>query len=345
MRTIISVLISLATGCGGSDNHAAKDAKKPPVPRDPVQDVAVAPPAAKPAAKPAAPAFATIAEAESRALAAAPGHVWNNIVIYDVSAGAVVAGLGMRGGVLGAADASYRPGSVMKVFTVAAALAQGKLTETELFEGKGGALRVDDKTTLNDAAAHGNMTVLDIMATSSNVGAAQIAQKLDLVATQAFWAGLGFDANLPALAQLRRGEFVAYAVGAGTGPNVSAAAIAQAFAALVAPGGAGGAGGTALDASKTALLRKWLHAPITGKDATGAQAAVTGIDVIGKTGTARGALASHGLAHFVGAFPGDAPRYVVVVAVETSTSGYTGGTIAAPAFAHIVEKLAAARQD
>lgn len=332
MRTTSISLALCLLACRGSSNPAATEqaggergahtqATPPP------------PSLLPPPPSPATPACAAIAAAESQRLATHGGHVWNNIAIYDVARGALVASVGTKDGVLGGADARYRPGSVVKVFTVAAALAVGDLQETAMFPGKGGAWRVDREVTLRDGEAHAPMNVEDVLATSSNVGAGQIALTLDPAKVQPFWSALGFDPNLPTLSTLSKGAFAAYAAGTDRAVLVDAPGMAQSFAKLVAPQTA------VLSSPKAALLRKWLRAPIAGKGATGAQAAVPGAIIIGKTGTARGEAPGHSIAHFVGAFPGDAPRYVVVVAVETNAGGYTGGSIAAPAFARIATQL------
>jgi cell division protein FtsI (penicillin-binding protein 3) len=84
---------------------------------------------------------------------------------------------------------------------------------------------------------------------------------------------------------------------------------------------------------------------------TGKSADVPGYDVGGKTGTAE-KLSGHRyaqnarMAAFIGAFPMDAPRYVILVMVDEpkpnkSSFGYaTGGWVAAPAVGRIVQRMA-----
>lgn len=291
-------------------------------------------PAPAPATTPSQPAIdlRALAEAEARALSAAPGHVWNNIVIFDVATKQVVASVGMVGGTLGTATARYRPGSVMKVFTVAAALAQGKLTATDRFDGNRGTWRIGD-VVLKDGIAHEPMSPSEILGFSSNVGAAQIAQRLAPAQTAAMWSRLGFMRELPELTKMSAGEFARFAAGAAPEGVVDAASVAQAFAAILQAGD-----GLLTDAQAT-TLRAWLRAPIEQEGATGRLAAVPGMTVIGKTGTARGSAAGAAMGHFVGAFPADQARYIIVVAVETTAKGYAGGDIAAPAFARLVARL------
>ena len=71
-------------------------------------------------------------------------------------------------------------------------------------------------------------------------------------------------------------------------------------------------------------------------DGTGKRAAIPGYRVAGKTGTAEVADGAGGIsatvASFVGVTPAEAPRIAVGVVVYKPTSGFFGGTIAAPIF-------------
>lgn len=91
------------------------------------------------------------------------------------------------------------------------------------------------------------------------------------------------------------------------------------------------------DASGRAV-REALVQAVEGERATGGAAAVPGLRVAGKTGSAsrpEGGL----LASFVGYVPADAPRYVVVVQVGHDRPGGWGGRVAAPAFARLAAGL------
>ena len=84
---------------------------------------------------------------------------------------------------------------------------------------------------------------------------------------------------------------------------------------------------------------------------TGRKAAVKGYAVGGKTGTAdklavRGYRKNATISSFVGAFPMDAPRYILLVMVDepkgnARTFNYaTGGWVAAPAVGRVVQRMA-----
>ncbi|MBK9070046.1 MAG: serine hydrolase [Myxococcales bacterium] len=326
LMCLVATAAALAPACNDKANAptAVTHAPAPPTPR--------AQPATSPAPAPTAIDVRALAEQESRALATAAGHIWNNIVIYDVATQQVVASVGMVGGTLGAADARYRPGSVMKVFTVAAALAQGKLAANDRFDGKRGTLRLGG-VVLKDGMAHQPMSPSEVLGFSSNVGAAQIAQRLDKAQAAAMWSRLGFMRELPNISAMSVGEFARFAAGSAPDGVVDAVSVAKAFAAVLHQRDG------LLSNAQATLLRQWLRAPTEQDGGTGRLAAVPGMTVIGKTGTARGTTPGAAMGHFVGAFPADKAKYIIVVAVETTADGYAGGEIAAPAFARLAARL------
>ena len=72
---------------------------------------------------------------------------------------------------------AYEAGSVMKVFTVAAALDDGAIAADTWFELSGGALRIGTKT-IRDVHHDPALTTAGIIKRSSNVGAVRVAQRL-----------------------------------------------------------------------------------------------------------------------------------------------------------------------
>ena len=78
---------------------------------------------------------------------------------------------------------------------------------------------------------------------------------------------------------------------------------------------------------------------VNGEHGTGKRARVPGVPVAGKTGTAswdRPGAPEGWYMSFIGIAPSDAPRWVVLVGVESPKGEGSGGTVAAPAFARIV---------
>jgi len=83
-------------------------------------------------------------------------------------------------------------------------------------------------------------------------------------------------------------------------------------------------------------------------DGTGRKADAEGYRVGGKTGTAekvleqgRGYDRRRNITTFAGAFPMDAPRYVVVTMIDDPSAGLrSAGAVAAPVFKNVVNRIA-----
>ncbi len=79
---------------------------------------------------------------------------------------------------------------------------------------------------------------------------------------------------------------------------------------------------------------------------TAKNAAVPGVTVAGKTGTARRAAGGSYanpvyVSSFVGYFPVEAPRYAIIVIVENPKTAYYASTVAAPVFSALVSRMIA----
>ncbi|NTV98393.1 MAG: transpeptidase family protein, partial [Chlorobiaceae bacterium] len=79
---------------------------------------------------------------------------------------------------------------------------------------------------------------------------------------------------------------------------------------------------------------------------TAKSAAVPGLEVAGKTGTARRAAGGSYanpvyVSSFVGYFPVKAPRYAIIVIVENPKTAYYAATVAAPVFSSIASRMVA----
>lgn len=94
--------------------------------------------------------------------------------------------------------------------------------------------------------------------------------------------------------------------------------------------------------STVEALRGMLESVVSGADGTGANAAVAGYRVAGKTGTANkydveaGQYSKRYVSSFVGYLPARSPKLLIAIAVDDPSSGqYYGGEVAAPAFKEI----------
>jgi cell division protein FtsI (penicillin-binding protein 3) len=266
---------------------------------------------------------------------------------------------------------AQEPGSTLKAFLVAAALEKGAIRADQLFDCEEGTLRVPGKT-IRDLHPHGALRPADIVRVSSNIGAVKIAWALggeayfDMLRRFGFGerTGSGFpDESAGMLRSASRWRPVDHAtVAFGQGLSVTTIQLGVATAAL-ANGGLRIA--PRLVAARRPPRGVWQAAPtrrgervispetarsvlrmmegVVGPEGTGGRAALQGIRVAGKTGSAQKLDTSLGqyatdrfTAWFIGVVPADAPRMVVVVALdEPRRPQHTGGASAAPLFARV----------
>ena len=262
---------------------------------------------------------------------------------------------------------TFEPGSTFKLVTVAAALSEGLVNESSPFTLPYG-IHVADRV-VHDAEPRGTetMTVAQILARSSNVGAITLAQ---LLGPQRLgrWierfgfgkpTGIDFPGETPGIVlpvERWSGSTIGN-VPIGQGIGVTAVQMAAAYAA-VANGGmwiaphlvdhVSGAGGVKPE------RRRVLSAPIADQvlrmlenvvlEGTGTLAAVPGYKIAGKTGTAAkpdpvngGYSETNYVASFIGIVPASRPRFVILVSVDEPRGAIWGGVIAAPAFKRIAD--------
>jgi cell division protein FtsI (penicillin-binding protein 3) len=96
------------------------------------------------------------------------------------------------------------------------------------------------------------------------------------------------------------------------------------------------------------LSREYFKAVVDS--GTAKNAAVPGVSVAGKTGTARRAAGGSYanpvyVSSFVGFFPVEAPRYAIIVIVENPKTAYYAATVAAPVFSGIASRMLACSEE
>ena len=253
------------------------------------------------------------------------------VLIVDGATGDVEARAATEGADVEALLADDRPkGSVIKPLLVAVALENGVVTSDGKLDGAGGTLRIDGAI-IRDVEPTSELSVSDVLVTSSNVGAARIASKLGAERLRAGLSRYGIE-GVPAG---KWSDEQTARVGIGTAVAATPLELARAYARLT------GSESASTARSREAVLEMLESVTLRG---TGRRAAIDGRRVAGKTGTM--SLPGGGtLATFVGlsSMPrkGAAPPHVVVVVAECRGQGYAGGTIAAPAFAAAVAELGA----
>lgn len=270
---------------------------------------------------------------------------------------------------------SFEPGSTMKTFVIAGALARGVIEPNSKFDCEGGVLRIG-KRTIREADAHHNFGVLttsEILALSSNVGASKIAFKFGgenvRETLKAFGFGEKTGVDLPGEAKgifqpMPWKDLTLATVSFGHGMTATALQIANAYASIANGGylkqpyvvkSVRDHENDEVSEAKPKVIRRVLNdeqvakmrimlAGATSDYGTGANARVPGFPVAGKTGTAqkvnpngRGYLKGGYVSSFAGFLPANDPRFVIYVAVDHPKKEYYGAAVAAPVFSRIAK--------
>lgn len=269
----------------------------------------------------------------------------------------------------------FEPGSTMKMFTMAAALASRSVKIDETIYCEEGHMPIDN-VVIHDTHVSKWLTPTQIMQVSSNIGIAKIALGLGQHKLYRAFRRFGFGerVNLPfpgsAKGTLRpRGKpwvpVETAAAAFGQGVSVSNMQLAMATAALANRGRllepiivkkiTDSTGVVLSEASpklrrrvvspRVAKLMREMLVSVTEGEGTGVEAAVPGFKVAGKTATAQKIDPetgryndTHYVSSFVGFVPADRPRLVVSVVIDEPMAGTTaGGTVAGPVFRRVAE--------
>ena len=267
----------------------------------------------------------------------------------------------------------FEPGSTVKPFTMAAALAAGAVKPNQSINCENGVTRLAGRV-LHDAHPYEWLTPTQILAYSSNIGIAKIA--LDLGKKELYRGfrrfgfgeptGLGVPGETAGILRHYRRwyEIDAATVSFGQGMSVTNVQLAAAMSAI-ANGGKlmepmlvrrmeDGHGAT-IEKNKPRVRRQvvprrvaklvaQMLTAVTEPGGTAMEAAVDGYIVAGKTGTAQKADYVHGgyakdkwLASFIGFAPAERPSVVISVVIDEPVIAHYGGTVAGPVFRRIAE--------
>ncbi len=259
----------------------------------------------------------------------------------------------------------YELGSVFKSLTIAMALDQGVANRHEVFDTS--PLLVGHFLLRDPHAAHQAMSVEDIFIHSSNMGAARIAMAAGMSRQQAFLRSLGLFEKIeteagasptprfPKIWRPANSATIAYGHGIAVPPLL----FASAMAALVNGGerikptfllsekGANEKGESVISSQTSATMRDLMRLVV--ERGTGRRAAVPGIGVGGKTGTAlkakEGRYTRDVVNSFVAAFPIESPKYIVMVTIdepkpETPGKVNEASQNAAPTAGAIIKRIA-----
>ncbi len=261
---------------------------------------------------------------------------------------------------------TYEPGSTFKAFTVAGALEENLVRPGTTFD-LAPTIRVADRTIeeAHEGLGYRTLSVADILAQSSNVGAVTIGQELGEQDFDAWVRRFGFGSptgiDYPAEEQGIVPAYQDYSGSSignlpiGQGLSVTPMQMMSAYAAI-ANGGtlqpprllksvdgepvAEPEGERIISEKTAAQLRKMLEG-VLGPFGTAPEVSVPGYVLAGKTGTAQKVVdgtysETQYIPSFVGFAPADDPKLLVSVVVDDPKGGdYYGATVAAPAFGQI----------
>jgi cell division protein FtsI (penicillin-binding protein 3) len=262
---------------------------------------------------------------------------------------------------------AYEMGSTFKLFTAAAALDAGTANLNTMFDARApiniSRFQIRDYHPLNR-----HLSVSEIMVHSSNIGAAKMAVDMGTERQKNFFGKLGMlrpaSVELPEVGSplypTHWREINTMTIAYGHGLSVSPLQMAAGVAGIINGGifrnptvlrqddGLPTEGVRVISAKTSAQMRYLMRLIV--ESGTGSKADAEGYLVGGKTGTAEktgvGGYARKALlSSFVGAFPIDEPRYVVLAMVDEphgtkESAGYaTGGWVAAPVVSRVVSQI------
>ncbi|HSP85627.1 MAG TPA: penicillin-binding protein 2 [Psychrobacter sp.] len=256
----------------------------------------------------------------------------------------------------------FEPGSVMKPFTVAAALDSGKYTATSLIDTNPGSIRVRGYT-IRDHDNLGRINLATLLQKSSNVASTKIALSLPADGITNMQKQFGFGAKTPLQfpgegsglvvtpeeKETSRRATISY----GYGIQVTLAQVAQAYSALAA-------GGVMhpltlikedkpqpskrIMAQEQAMAIVQMMESVTEAGGTATGAAIDGYRVAGKTGTSRrinpegGYYTDQYRNVFAGMAPASNPRLVGVMLIEDPRGQIYAGLTVAPVFHNVMKE-------
>ncbi len=269
----------------------------------------------------------------------------------------------------------YEPGSTFKTILAAAAIEADVVWPEDKIFCENGSYTIGRRT-ITDHDPYGTLTFADVIRYSSNIGAAKIAEKLGVPrfekTIRAFGFGRATGVDLPGevagivrpASSWRRINLATTAFGHGI--DVTPLQVAMAYGAIanggrlmrafvvrrvVAPDGSvtretlPEVVAQPVSADTARIVADMLKGVVENGTATAAR--IEGVSVAGKTGTARKIDKATGryshrehIASFVGFFPVDTPRFVVLVVIDNPRTGMYGGIVAAPVFRRVGEYLA-----
>lgn len=271
---------------------------------------------------------------------------------------------------------AFEPGSIFKIATFAAALDAGEVRPDDRIFCENGRYELG-KHVIHDTHKAEWLTASEVFTQSSNIGTLKIAQRIGEDRLKSALVAYGFGAQpgthlveetAGRMPTGKWGEARLATVSFGHGVLVSAlqmVSLVQAVAndgtkrtpylveEIRAPSGdvvrhagarADDGGGERIMSAEAARTLTSIMKGVTQEGGTGTLAAIPGVEVAGKTGTAEKVdpvskrySRELNLSSFVGFAPANDPRIVAIVVVDEPKASHFGGIVAAPAWRRIIE--------
>jgi cell division protein FtsI (penicillin-binding protein 3) len=268
------------------------------------------------------------------------------------------------------------PGSTFKIVAASAALEEGLVAEDERFNGEHGSYTVDN-VTITDSHPIGEVTFSEAVAQSSNICFAKLASRFKRERFYKYVRDFGFgiptgvdlpgevrgDVVRPDASTPTTQMFNSFGYGIASTPLQLACAYAA-----IANGGVlmrpyivkerRSTDGKSRIITHPQMVRRVVSARTAARmtallngvvdHGTGTEAKLATVRVAGKTGTSQQLV--HGeyskqkySASFVGFFPSEQPRAVLLVTLDAPRNGYYGGAVAAPVFRGAATRILTSR--
>ncbi|MCJ7546200.1 MAG: penicillin-binding protein [Deltaproteobacteria bacterium] len=269
---------------------------------------------------------------------------------------------------------AFEPGSLMKVFLLAAALKEGTTKENDVIFCENGSQTIQGHT-IHDMSPHGWLSMRDIIRYSSNIGSYKVGKKLGAERYFRYLDAFGFT-ETTGVELLGESTGEIHPAGSwslidlaiisfGQGVSVTSLQLITALSSIANGGN---------------LMKPYLVERITDEDGktiaefspqvrrrvlspelcrritavmkevvtsgTGRRGHIPGYEVAGKTATAQTVDLTTGkyakdktVASFMGFLPADEPQVAILVVVDEPKNSQYGGATAAPVFKRIAEEL------
>lgn len=269
---------------------------------------------------------------------------------------------------------SFEPGSTFKIVTAAAALEERIKRPTDKMFCENGKFRIYNHL-LNDVHPYGILTFRQIIEKSSNIGTMKIAQELGAKRLYKYARDFGFgnETGIRSMGEVEGllkstrewSGLSLYEIAIGQEVAVTALQLINAYAAIANDGvllcphllyAEIDEEGRIISQTTPQAIRRVVSKSTADTlesffegvilSGTGTAAAIPGIRMAGKTGTAQRAMEnargygeSQYTSSFVGFGPVEDPKIIGLIVLECPRGAYYGGAVAAPVFKNVMQRI------